>query len=137
MTDLTPVIDLLAANLGRLVTSDGEYYDYIPMLADLKVYGAEAGGPEKDIKRDIAEGIALLLDNHGMLRQPDSEDAGKIVSITCALCSGNLFTFNTARPISGKLIIEAIGQRDPSCSTKHAKLTPEMIRQRIQEAENV
>jgi hypothetical protein len=125
MTDLGPTIDLLAANLGRLTTADGEYFDYVPFLDD--------SDTARDIKRKLAEGLALLLDNHGHLRQPATETPDKIINLSCGQCSGNLLVVNTSHPISGKQIIEAIAQRDPECRTKHARLTPDVIRQRIQE----
>jgi hypothetical protein len=124
MTDLEPVINLLAANLGRLTTADGEYFDYVPFLDD--------SDTARDIKKKLAEGLALLLDNHGHLAQPHAAP-DQIVTLTCAQCSGSLLTVNTSRPLSGKTVIEAMAQRDPSCSTKHGKLTPDVIRQRIQQ----
>lgn len=136
MSDLEPVINLLAANLGNLNNKDGDFFHYVPFLADIKTYGDEATEAVGNLHRDIAEGIALLLDNHGHLNHGPQETPQQIVRIMCAQCSGDILTFDANRPVSGKQIIEAISQRDPSCSTKHATLTPDVIRQRIQEQAN-
>lgn len=137
MPDLNPAIDLLAANLGQLNTADGEQLNYLPMQADIKAYGMDQATEDylRELPKRVAEGIILLLDQHGHINH--REQAGvtpdTIVNLACAQCSGPLLTVNTARPISGRSVIEQMAHRDPSCSTKHGKLTPELIRQRIQQ----
>jgi hypothetical protein len=133
MSDLAPVIDLLSKNLGLLNTSDGEQFHYVPMLADIKVYGLDGDDADFNLNQKLAEGIALLLDQHGMLAKPDAAAPDKIVSLTCALCSGAVMTVNLSHPLSGKQIIEHVSSLDPHCGSKHAKLTPDVIRLRIQE----
>jgi hypothetical protein len=124
VTDLEPVITLLAANLGNLHDKAGDFIAYVPFLDDSDF--------ARKIQQQLAEGLAILLDRHGMLHTPDTAPS-QIVSLTCAQCGGTLITINLAHPVSGKQIIEHIAGLDPHCSTKHGKLTPDVIRQRIQE----
>lgn len=128
MSDLAPVIELLAENLHQLHTSDGEVLNFVPLQHDSDM--------AKQLRRNLAEGIVLLLEQHGHIHHPApaGEPGGPaIVRLACGQCSGELITVNLGGPLNGRMIIQHMAQRDPECGTQHAVLTPDQIRQRIQE----
>lgn len=130
MTDLNPIIDTLADNLGQLHTADGHQLNLVPFQID------DAEGLAKQLRHDIAEGIVLVLDQHGYINRPQPTESAvpqSIVTLTCGQCSGELLTVNLAGPLNGRNIISHMGQRDPECRTRHAVLTPDQIRLRILE----
>lgn len=62
MSDLAPIIQTLADNLGQLHTSDGEVLNFVPLQHDSDL--------AKQLRLRLAEGIILLLNQHGHINHP-------------------------------------------------------------------
>ena len=125
-----PIVDLLYENIHAL-PADGGHLNFIPFMHDSE--------QTRLMKRKMSSAIVELFRTAGYLADASEESRTMVsrdVSIHCRSCSSLLLKTHTDEEgrahVPAAHVIDTIGKLSHECP--HEPITPEMQRQRIEQA---